>query len=153
MLVAAALMVSGCGYSTSALIRDDIHTVYIPVFDNQTWYRGLEVQLTRAVLEEVKLHSPLLIASRQDADSTLEGELVAFDQGVVTKTVDEVVVLTNATAKVNFRWVDNLTGRDIVPKQSVVEKVIVAPGAGEAIEANVFREVAKRILERMEKDW
>ena len=77
-LLSAAL--SGCGYSTTGLLRQDIRTVHVAVFDNQTWRRGLEVELTRALVRELTLHTHLRIASKEEADSTLRGELLEFEQ-------------------------------------------------------------------------
>jgi len=153
LLIGAVAALSGCSYSHNRLLRDDIHTVHIPVFDNKTWRRGLEVELTRAVLDEVKLHTRLLIAAKHDADSTLEGELLEFTTEIITKTEDDVVLLKRITVKAQFRWVDNLTGRDIVPSQTVVETTIVPPLPGESVEEKPFAKLAQRIVERMEKDW
>ena len=154
-LAAAACIAAfaGCGYSTQALIRDDIRTVHIPVFNNRTWFRGLEVELTNAVLDEVKLHTRLIIASRQNADSTLEGELLEVKSEALTKTEQDMVVLRGVTVEVRFRWVDNLTGRQIAPWQTVVESTTVGGMPGDPLAERPFAEVAQRIVERMEKDW
>jgi hypothetical protein len=148
-----AAFAAGCGYSTSALIRDDIHTVHVPVFDNHTWYRGIEVELTRAILDEIKQHTNLLIASGADADSTLEGEITDIQLETLTKTEDNVVLLKRITIEVRFRWRDNLTERDILPWQKIVEKTVVPPLPGDSPEALPFRELARHLVERMEKDW
>ena len=125
----------------------------MPAAPTVTWRRGLEVELTRAVLDEVKLHTRLLIAAKYDADSTLEGELLEFTTEIITKTEDDVVLLKRITVEARFRWVDNLTGRDIVPSQTVVESTVVPPLPGESVVQKPFAKLAQRIVERMEKDW
>ena len=153
LLVAGCLALAGCGYPRRSLLRDDIRTVYVPVFANHTWHRGLEVELTRAVAEEVKLHTYLRFAPRQQADSTLEGELLAFEESGATKTEDDEILLTTVTATVRFRWTDNLTGSEIVPNQTIRERLRYPVAVGEPLEREVFRGVAQRIVEKMEKAW
>ncbi len=153
VVAAAALLLSGCGYSTSTLLRKDIRTVHVPVFENRTWRRGLEVDLTRAIIEELKLHTHLRIAPKQEADSTLEGELLDFEQFTVRKTGEDMIVLRRAGATVRFRWRDNLTLSDIVPSQTVRETETFAVARAEPLESRLFQEVAQRIVERMEEEW
>ncbi len=153
LLIAGCFVLTGCGYSTSTLLRRDIRTVYVPVFDNHTWHRGLEVELTRAVVEEVKLHTRLGFASRQEADSILEGELIAFEEDVITKTPQDDILLTRLRATVRFRWVDNLTRREIVPLQSIKESTLYPVLIREPRERELFRQMAQRIVEKMEREW
>ena len=47
---AGLALVMGCGYSSRPMTRGDVRTVYVPVFDNQTMRRGMEFDLTRAVV-------------------------------------------------------------------------------------------------------
>lgn len=155
ILMAAAVGVSltACGYSTSALLRKDIRTISVPVFDNQTFYRGLEVQLTKSMVEELKLHTRLRFAARADADSVLEGDLISYSESVRSKTSNDDILLKQVTATARFRWVDNLTGREIVPWKTVRESTLYAVAVGESQGASVFRELAQRIVEKMEKEW
>lgn len=155
LVAVGCLMLAGCGYSTNPLIRQDIKTVYVPVFENSTWplRRGMEVALTRAVSEEIKLHTPLAIASRDDAHSTLEGELLEFEEDVVAKSETDEVLVVKATVAVEFRWVDNLTRRELVPRQTVRENVEFVASGSEPFETRVFQKVAERIVEEMQKDW
>jgi hypothetical protein len=153
VLIVGCLGLAGCAYPRYALLREDIRTIYVPVFENSTWRRGLEVDLTRAVTEELKLHTHLRFVSRKRAESILEGELLAFEQHGVTKTKSDDIVLTTITARVRFRWVDNLTGKDIVPWQTVVEGRRYPVTLGESVEEGIFREAAQRIVEKMGKEW
>ncbi len=153
LICLGCLLPAGCGYSTRRLIRQDIKTVYVPVFENNTWRRGLEVTLTRAVAEEIKLHTSLRFAPQGEAHSTLEGELIEFEENVRTKTEEEEILIIRATAEVEFRWIDNLTRRELVPKQTIRESVLFVASANEPIETRVFQEVAERIVEKMWKDW
>jgi len=153
VLGAVVLSLTGCAYSTSPLLREDVRTVYVPVFDNHTFRRGLEVDLTRAVVQELTLRTHLRIAPEEAADTTLLGTLEGFEEEVVTKSKEGNVLLMRARASVRFRWRDNLALRDIVPPQTVTETETIAVARADALETSLFREVAQRIVERLERDW
>lgn len=170
LLVTAALS-GGCGYATNDVFRDDIKTVYVRFFDNATFRRELEVGLTKAVVNEIKLRTPLIIAPKDRADSILSGELVDFEEKARVKTEEDEILLTRAKATVRFRWRDRLTGVDIVPEQTVVETAQMAAGLAAspldavlpprvqrgslepASFARLFEKTAQRIVEKMEKSW
>ena len=69
----AMLVVSGCGYTWSEngnsfsaqsspasgnLYRTNVRTVAVPIFTNKTYYRGLEFNLSKAVVTEMESHTP-----------------------------------------------------------------------------------------------
>jgi len=159
---------NGCGYATNNLLRDDIQSVYVSFFDNSTFRRGLEVPLTRAVVNEIKLRTPLLIAPREQADSELTGELVDVSERSAVKDEDDRVLLRRVTVRVKFQWRDRLTGQAIVPEQVVVESTRVVPALTSGAASGkfdvtvqreatpydaVFQEAAERVVEKMEKAW
>ena len=153
-VLAAAACMGGCrGYSSTTLFRPDIRTVHIRVFDNRTFWHGYEVGLTRAVEDEIKLRTPLILGKAGSADSILSGELLALDLDTEVKSEDDVVLLSRVNATVRFQWVDRLTGADIVPPQVVHESVRVAWVTEEDAEDALFREVAQRVVEQMQAPW
>jgi hypothetical protein len=153
-LLIAAVLCSGCpGYSTRTLFRRDIRTVYVEGFDNQTFRRGLEVPLTRAVVGEIKLRTPLILAPRDRADSILSGELVEFEESTLVKSERDAVLLNRVTATVQFRWQDRLTGADIVRTRVVRESARIAEALEDSVFDRVFEEVAERIVEEMQEPW
>ena len=153
-LVAAAAAVGGCrGYTARPLFRPDIRTVHLRVFDNRTFWRGYEVDLTRAIEDEIKLRTPLVFAGPGRADSVLSGDLVSLDLATHIKSEDDVVLISRVTGVVRFRWVDRLTGADIVPPQSVSDSVRVAWMTGEGANRLLFEELAMRVVDQMQEPW
>lgn len=158
-----ALGLAGCGYGTHSLYRDDIKTIYVKFFDNDTYRRRLEVALTEDIVDEVKLRTPLVFAPRGEADSELSGTIVSADVTTTIKNAKDNVVLQRAQVQVRFRWRDRLTGRDIVPEQVVTESArvpVVSEGGvfeNSAEQTDIFalalREAARRIVENMEQSW
>jgi hypothetical protein len=125
----------------------------VEAFDNLTFRRGLEVSLTRAIEEEIKLRTPLLLAPREEADSVLSGALIAFDESTQVKSETDIVLVNRVTARVRYRWRDRLAGTDIVPQRETSESVRLAGEFVETLHDAVFRELAQRIVQQMEEPW
>ena len=68
----------GCGYHTSGhavRLPDDIHTLYVPMFDNTTQTFRVEQTMTAAVVQELRSRTNFRIVTSNDgtADATLKG--------------------------------------------------------------------------------
>lgn len=154
-LIALCLVIGlsavGCGYSAASLYPPGIRTVHVQFMDNRTFRRGLEVDLTRAVADEIKLRTPLLFGSRSNADSVLTGELVDFEEDVAVHDRSGAVLRRGVTLRVRFRWRDRLTGADLVPPAVVEESVRVV--RGESRSELAVQEAAERIVEKMQAEW
>lgn len=163
LLGLAALALAGCGYGTHSLYRDDIKTIYVQFFDNDTYRRQLETSLTSDIVDEIKLRTPLVFAPRAEADSVLSGTIVSADVSTVIREKQDKVILQHAKVQVRFRWRDRLTGRDIVAEQIVSEMArvpVMSPnGVFEdapdqtAIFDLALKEAARRVVDNMEQSW
>lgn len=68
----------------NALYDCKIHTVRVPIFQNRTYARGLEFELTRAVVREIEWKTPYkVVGPDQDADTELSGTIVSFTKGTL----------------------------------------------------------------------
>lgn len=160
----------GCapGYGRHRLLREDIHTVYVEFFDNSTFRRDLEPALTRAVVDELKLRTPLLFAPRASADSVLGGELLSVDESTRVKSEDDTVLIRRVSVSVRFFWRDRLTETFIVPPRVVAESVRIAPSLEQPLVSGtfdplvqraetpfeeVFRQAAQSIVDELEQNW
>jgi hypothetical protein len=86
LALAAALLAPGCGwdghldilgYTTRPNYDPSIRTVYVPQFGNVTMRRGIEEELTRAVVREIEAKTPWKVVSdRACADTELVGKIV-----------------------------------------------------------------------------
>ena len=154
LLVSACVLAGwGCGYSTRALVRRDITSIYVPVFENATFRRGYEKDLTNAVIEELKRFTRLSFAPAGSADSVLTGEIVEVEERVVTKTELDEILEKRISVTVEVRWRDNLTGADLIPARRIREGARVVVALGEDPTARVLRELAQRIVENMQESW
>lgn len=100
MLAGSASILSGCawdghfnlfGYTTHPNYDENIRTVYVPIFKNKAFqttpHRGLEMELTRAVIREIELVTPFkVISDPNKADTELLGTVVSLTKNVNNRT-------------------------------------------------------------------
>lgn len=71
--LAAAALVTGCaGYKLGSMLPDDIKTVHVPTFVNQTSEPLLEVDATQALIAELQRDGSLRVADAATADAIAE---------------------------------------------------------------------------------
>ena len=75
-IIALFALISGCGYTTKSLISRKINSIYIPIFENDTFRRGLEFDLTSAVKDEIMSKTKLRILQKDSADTILTGRIM-----------------------------------------------------------------------------
>ncbi len=80
---AGLLVLAGCGYALVGTGRgtlpENVKTVYVTTFVNETARVGLEQRVTDAVLRELAARSRLKpVARREDADAELTGRLTSY---------------------------------------------------------------------------
>jgi len=77
---------SGCGYSAESLYPDNISTVYVEMFDNKTFWRGQEYDLTDALCKRIETRTPYRVLSERDsADTIISGYITAIDKGTLVQ--------------------------------------------------------------------
>lgn len=74
------------GYTTKPNYDPCIKTVYVPIFENKTFHRGLEFDLTRAVIKEIEWKTPYKVVSDRDkADTELTGSIAAYSKNILNR--------------------------------------------------------------------
>src|SRR3954464_15551144 len=98
---------SGSGYQWRSLYREDVKTVAVPIFQNKSFRRGVEFQLTRALVQQIEAKSPYKVVPKERADTILDGEITEVRlQNVSTDSQlaipqEQLYVIT-----VDFIWKD-----------------------------------------------
>ena len=152
-VICMAPLLGGCGYTTHSMVREDIRSIYVPVFENSTYRRGFERSLTAAVVTEIRRFTNLRIVPAGAADSILTGKITKVEEAVETKTVDDEVLQRSIALTVKLCWRDALTKRDIIPPCTIRERVKFVPQLGEPFGEKAFRETAERIVEKLWGKW
>jgi lipopolysaccharide assembly LptE-like protein len=112
-LAALALALSGCGYSTHSLIGDDYRTIHVEILGNRTFRRDLEFELTRDIQSEILSRTPLRIVDRSRADVRLEGDIIDFQENVISTDEHDRIFESSVRVTVAFRLVDQRSGTEM----------------------------------------
>jgi hypothetical protein len=151
-----ACAVAGCAYSNTALIPRDINTVAVVIFQNDTFYRGFEFELSRALVEEIERKTHLKVVERDRADTLLTGRITdAYERVLVEDQADQPTE-KQITVVIDFRWEDLRSGQVIVSRSNFRQTAEYVIPAGETLSAarnEAFIDLAERIVEQMEGGW
>jgi len=120
VLAASALLLPSCewdgnftvlGYTTKPQYPTNIHTVYVPIFKNLTLWRGIEFDLTRAVIREIEAKTPYKVVSNPDcADTELKGTIVSLNKNVINRNQLNEIREAETTLAVEITWKDLRSG-------------------------------------------
>ena len=157
-----ATMLAGCGYTTRPMYPCTIQTVYVPMFESKVFRRGLEFQLTEAVIKEIELKTPYKVVRADNADTTLTGEIKSVRKRVLIQTPEDEPRELETALVVDVQWRDNRTGQVICSEQTLGVPFLVrsdslyAPELGQTT-STAFREtvdkLAVQIVAMMEEPW
>jgi hypothetical protein len=162
---ALVLMVSaltGCsaikGYSNETLFPLDVGSVCLQMFDNRTFRRGAEFELSDALAKRIEADTPYKIVSSSDrADTIISGQIVSVreiplsierEMGTVLEKEVEIRAVVN--------WKNMKTGQLLIDSQSVR-----ASSTYSAYQMQDFKyasslaanNLARKIVELMERKW
>lgn len=123
LLIATSLFVAagaGCGYRHAMLYPAGIATVNVPIFQNRTFYQGVEFDLTEAVIKEIESRTPYKTASA-GGDTILQGTIVRISQHQLSRTAEgglpqeiEVRVV------VDIEWKDQRDGKILRERRGMI---------------------------------
>jgi hypothetical protein len=83
----------------------------VPIFKNNTFVRGLEFDLTRAVIREIGARTPFQVVSADcPADTELTGTITALTKVAVNRTQLNEIREGQTTLAVEIIWRDLRTG-------------------------------------------
>jgi hypothetical protein len=147
---------ASCGYTSRSLIDQNVQSVYVPIFDNDTFRRDLEYDLTKAIKEEILFKTQLKIVDEKHADTILTGTLRDVQENVLIENPDAVTVESRVNVFVQFSWLDQRTGRILIDKQNVAAAAEFIATRNEDIrtgEIEAFVNAARKIINLMERKW
>lgn len=155
MALAGLVFWGGCrGYSAAPLTLDAATTIAVPVFDNQTYWRGLEFDLTQAVVAEVRSRSALTLVASGPADLTLEGDIVDFSRPVLTEGTQDVIKEGAVRAVVHI--IARRRDGAAAVEQTLETLAPFAKSRGEndqTAAAEAWEDLAESIVNLLEKGW
>jgi hypothetical protein len=160
------LALGGCGYSNGSssnsyqwksLYRQDVQTVAVPIFKNVDFHRGVEIALTKAIVNNLESHTPYKVVDQKKADTILEGEIVSIKAHTVSSESrsavpqEQLYVIT-----CNFIWKDLRSGRVLVDRKNFEQTATYYPTLGESQwvgSQQGVEQLAQGIVEELQADW
>ena len=158
------LLMSGCGYMLGPQPVANVRTVYIPVFQTDSFRRNLDYLLTEAVHREIRTRSAYRITDESTADTILTGQIVDIRKDVLSQTRYDDARELQLLLGVRIKWVDRRDGRILQERvfpigQELAQhssQVSFAPELGHSMataEQKAAERLAARIVDMMEMPW
>ena len=162
--ISGVCFVGGCGhggfsgYNNSWLHRQGISTIYVEMFDSQSFRRGHEYDLTDAICKRIETDTPYKIVSdRNVADSILSGKTTSSSRRKFSVERNTGRIFENqANVTVTVRWQNLKTSEIMIDNESVNTFVGYSAFVGQDFEYSskvALNRAAERIVELMQSDW
>ncbi|MEN6450739.1 MAG: LptE family protein [Thermoguttaceae bacterium] len=160
-------LLSGCaGYQIGdkGLHPQGIRTVYVPIFQSNSFRRNLGERLTEAVVKQIEKETTYKVVADPNADSVLTGCIVAESKTVLVPELSGNARESQVAMTVKVSWVDRrgLALRDektiAMPSElvDVTGTANVVPEVGQSIataQQQAIVRLAKEIVNLMENPW
>ncbi|MBN1126278.1 MAG: hypothetical protein JXA82_14825 [Sedimentisphaerales bacterium] len=157
------VLLTGCdiggldSYSNQWLYPDSVSTVYVEMFDSQSYRRGHEYDLTDAVCKRIEAQTPYKIISDRDlADSVLSGQLSIYAGVLAWERYEGVPLELETTAVVSVSWKNLRTGDLMINNEQVMASASYSTQLNQSFDyaADVaVNRAAARVVELMEVAW
>ncbi|MFA5239968.1 MAG: LptE family protein [Phycisphaerae bacterium] len=146
------------GYSNESLFPADVSGVYVEMFDNKSFRRGVEYELTDALAKRIEAETPYkIVSSRDRADTIISGRIVSASETRLSyERQTGRAMEKEAELRVVVDWKNLKTGELLIDNKSVS-----ASGSYSEWQEQGFRygstlaanNLAQKIVELMEKEW
>ncbi len=158
----SSVFLGGCGsstgYSNASLFPSDVNNIYLEMFDNRSFRRGIEFTLSDALAKRLEVDTPYkIVSSRDRADSVMSGQITVAGESILTierdigRALEKEVALT---AVVN--WKNLKDGRLMLNSRTVTATATYSDFQGQdftyasSVAAN---KLARSIVELMKNQW
>jgi hypothetical protein len=158
-IVASLAGFCGCaGYSNESLYPGEVGSVYVEMFDNKSFWRGVEYELTDALAKRIETETPYkIISSRDRADTVISGQIVSVEESwLSTERQTGRALEKEVELRAVVNWKNLKTGELLIDNKSVSASASYSEWQeqgfryGSTLAAN---NLAQRIVELMEKEW
>ena len=145
-------------YSNEPLFPEEVDSVCLEMFDNHSFRRGVEYELSDALAKRIEAETPYkIISSRDRADTVITGQIISIGESVLSSERETGRALekeVELTAVVN--WKNLKTGELLIDNKSVSASASYSQWQNQGFSyasALAANKLAQRIVELMEKQW
>jgi hypothetical protein len=164
ILFVACVGCAGYQIGSQTLYPANIRTVFVPVFQSDSFRRQLGERITEAVVKRIESTTPLKVVGRADADSVLQGRLISESKILITENAYDEGRDVEVDWRVEVSWTDRqgrtLGSNMLQPVPPVLLTVSGSghfmPEAGQSLataQRDAIDQLAKLIVEQMEMPW
>lgn len=147
------VLVSGCGYSQKSLIDRKINTIYISIFENNTFVRGIEFDIAKAVKDEIMSRTSLRIVQKDSADVIMTGKIGGSAQAALSQSRDNIVE-SSVSISAGVTLLDTRTGRNMSGGAGGSASFIVDRGENvQSATEEAIASLARRLVDNLEEKW
>lgn len=158
----------GCaGYrmGTTSLYPADIQTVYVPIFESDSFRRGLGERLTEAVIKRIEEETPYKVVSSPQADSILTGRIVNDTKRVIIEDRYDQPRDVQSNFVVHVTWANRKGDLVVSPTEALqipTQVVELSQGVDQISEfgqstattqQEVIERLARQIVGLMQNPW
>jgi len=160
LITVCCMTMSGCagGYSSESLFPEQVSSVYVEMFDNKSFRRGVEYNLTDALAKRIEAATPYkIISNREQADTVMSGQIMSVGESVLSyerqtgRPMEKQVELRAIVS-----WKNLKTGELLIDNQSVSTSASYSEWQNQGFDyasTLAANNLAKKIVELMEKKW
>ncbi len=162
LLAVLSSVFSGCSglssYSNESLYPQSVETVCLEMFENESFRRGVEYELSDALAKRIEAQTPYKIVSSLDrADTVISGKITSVTTSVLTaerQTGRALEKEVGVVAVVN--WKNLRTGELLIDSMPVDATASFSEWQNQSFDyasTLAANKLAQRIVEQMEKKW
>ncbi len=163
----ATLAPAGCAayrFGAASLFPPDIQTIYVPVFESDSFRRNFSELVTEAVIKEIELVTPYKVVGTPDADSVLTGKVTSDTKRTLIEDAYDQPREMEINLAVEVRWVNrrgNLIDQGTAVPAPEDAVLLTSPGTvvaefGQSVstaQMQAIQRVAKQVVAMMETPW
>jgi hypothetical protein len=138
LVALAGTLLAGCGYSIHGTLPSHIRTIAVPIFQNRTTEPGVEIAVSRGVVEAFATSGRLRVVGRDQADAVLEGEVLDYQVESIAYDPDARVRVYRLVVTLNLRLHDVRANRLLLDQQGLRERTDFR--ASDAVAETIVRE-------------
>lgn len=146
------------GYSNEPLFPKDVSSVCLKMFDNQSFRRGVEYELSDALAKRIEAETPYKIVSNEDlADTVISGQITTIGEFALSMDRDIGSVLEKEVEiQAVVTWKNLKTGELLLDQQAVSAAASYSEYQSQDFKyasALAANNMARKIVELMERNW
>ena len=169
LLLLVLVLGAGAGCATyrvgaRTLYAPDVTTVYVPVFESDSFRPDIAERLTEAVVKEIELNTPYKVVGTSDADSILSGRITSDSKRVVVEDFYDAPRELDLNFQVNVSWLNRRRepirdpqGFECPPEAlGIGQSARLIPEAGQSVavsQQQAIERLAQQIVATMEEPW